>query len=314
MDNAGGGTTVTISKEVQVAAGDEGKRLDFYLAQLFGEVSRSQFKRMIEEGRVKIEGRAVSAHYHVKEGERVYLHWPEKDQSGLEAEDIPLEILAEDEAVILVNKPPGMVVHPAHGNPSHTLVNALLFHCGKLAGRGGAARPGLVHRLDKDTSGIMIIAKTDQAHTFLAKQFKNQTMERVYRVVVKGVVQHEEGICEEAVGRSFLNRKKVIVQPSGGKEAATYFRVIKRFAKATLLEVRPRTGRTHQIRVHMTHLGHPVLGDLFYGIASPWIARQAVHAFALGFIHPVGRQKKYFECPLPEDMKILIQQLEKEKG
>ena len=302
------------NQEVQVAIENEGQRLDFYLAQIFSEVSRSQFKKMIEEAKVKVEGRAVSAHYLVKFGEKIYVEWPEKGSGDLEAEDIPLEIIFEDESVILVNKPPGMVVHPAHGNPSHTLVNALLFHCRKLSGVGGAVRPGLVHRLDKDTSGIMIVAKNDRAHAFLAKQFKNQTMERVYRVVVKGIVQHDEGICEESVGRSFLNRKKVVVKPSGGKEATTYFRVIKRFSKASFLEVRPQTGRTHQIRVHMGYLGHPVLGDDFYGISSPWIARQAVHAFALGFIHPVSGEKKYFECPMPEDMQMLVQQLEKEKG
>ncbi len=305
---------MTAIREVQVAGEDEGKRLDFYLAGIFAEVSRSQFKKMIEQGSVRIEGRTVSAHYPVKSGEKVCVEWPEKDAGDLEAEDISLEIIAEDEAVILVNKPPGMVVHPAHGNPSHTLVNALLFYCRKLSGIGGVIRPGIVHRLDKDTSGIIIVAKSDRAHAFLARQFKNQTMERVYRVAVKGVVQHEEGICEEAVGRSFLNRKKVIVKPSGGKDATTYFRVIKRFAKASLLEVRPQTGRTHQIRVHMAHLGHPVLGDAFYGVSSPWIARQAVHAFALGFIHPVSREKKYFECPMPGDMQTLLQQLEKEKG
>lgn len=301
-------------EEIFVEAADEGKRLDFYLSQIFSEkMSRSKFKKLIEDGKVKIAGREIPAHHALKAGEKISVEWPAAELDETPAQDIPIEIIYEDNDLMLINKPPGMVVHPANGNPDQTLVNALLFHTNKkLSQTEDPIRPGIVHRLDKDTSGIMIIAKNDKAHAFLADQFKDRSMERSYRVVVKGVVQHEEGMCEEAIGRAFLNRKKIIIKPSGGRDAETYFRVIQRYKRATLLEVCPITGRTHQIRVHMAHMGHPVIGDLFYGVSSQWISRQAVHAFSLGFIHPRTRKKAYFECPIPEDMRRLIQHLEKE--
>ena len=198
------------------------------------------------------------------------------------------------------------MVHPANGNQDKTLVNALLFHVKKLSNVGGAIRPGIVHRLDKDTSGIMIVAKSDFVHAFLSEQFRDQSIERVYRVLVRGVVQHEEGLCEEPVGRAFLNRKKVVIKPSGGKEALTYFRVLERFTDATLLELRLHTGRTHQIRVHMAYMGYPVIGDAFYGVKSPWINRQCVHALALGFVHPRTQKPMRFECPIPEDFENIL--------
>ncbi len=299
---------------IQVEPEEQGKRLDIYLSNVLADLfSRSQIKKMIDAGAVKVQGGMVSPHYKVKAGEKVEVEIPEVSDDGSRAENIPLDILHEDEDLILVNKPHGMVVHPAHGNPHHTLVNALLFHTRSLSESGGAARPGIVHRLDKDTSGIMVIAKNDRAHTLLAKQFKNQTIERFYRVIVRGVVQHDEGLCEEPVGRAFLNRKKVVIRPSGGKDALTHFKILKRFSKASLLDVRPQTGRTHQIRVHMQHIGHPVIGDLFYGVPSPWISRQAVHAFALGFVHPRTRLRVYQECPIPRDMQDLLRHLETEK-
>ncbi len=302
-------------KEIIVTEADEGTRLDVYLAALFVEsFSRSQLKRMIEAAAVKVRGREVPAHYKIKAGDIIHIELQERPGDSTDAEEIPLHIIHEDADIILVNKPTGMVVHPGHGNFEHTLVNALLFHVRNLSSVGGVVRPGIVHRLDKDTSGIMIIAKNDFAHAFLAKQFKEHTMERFYRVAVRGVVQHEEGVCEEAIGRAFLSRKKIVVKPSGGKDATTFYRVIKRFAKATLLEVRPHTGRTHQIRVHMGYLDHPVLGDAFYGVTSSWINRQAVHAFALGFVHPKSRKKMYFECPIPEDMENLLRHLEEENA
>jgi 23S rRNA pseudouridine1911/1915/1917 synthase len=212
-----------------------------------------------------------------------------------------------------------LVVHPAPGNPDKTLVNALLFHIKSvgaglkpaptLSNVGGPLRPGIVHRLDKDTSGIMLVAKHDAAHAFLADQFKDRTVERIYKVIVGGVVQHDEGTCEEPVGPAFLNRKKVVVKPSGGKEALTYYCVLERFKEATLLELHLHTGRTHQIRVHMGHLGHPVVGDALYGLKSPWINRQCVHAFALVFTHPRTEKKMRFECPLPADIQNVLKSL-----
>lgn len=301
-------------REIRVEEEHEGKRLDVYLAEVLSDrFSRSQLKKQIEQGGVKINEREVSAHYKVKPGDRVEIELVREEDDQTRPENIPLDIYYEDEEVLLVNKPAGMVVHPAAGNPSHTLVNALLYHCrNKLSGLGGEGRPGIVHRLDKGTSGMLIVAKNDRAHALIAKQFKNQTIERIYRVVVKGVVQHQEGMIEEPVGRAFLNRKKIMVKPSGGKDALTHYRVLARYPKATLLDIKLHTGRTHQIRVHMRHLGHPVIGDEIYGVPSPWIDRQAVHAFGLGFVHPVSKKSMYFECPLPEDMQKLMRNLERE--
>lgn len=303
-----------MEKLIHVEAEEQGKRIDIYLSGvLAGLYSRSHIKKMIEAGGIKIGGALISPHYKVKAGEEIAMEIQETVDDGSRAENIPLNILYEDEELILVNKPAGMVVHPAAGNPHHTLVNALLFHTRSLSETGGAVRPGIVHRLDKDTSGIMVIAKNDRAHAFIAKQFKDQTIERFYRVIVRGVVQHDEGYCEEPVGRAFLNHKKIIVKPSGGKEALTYFKIVKRFKEASLLDVRPQTGRTHQIRVHMRHINHPVIGDLFYGVPSPWISRQSVHAFGLGLIHPITGQRLYQECPIPSDMQSLLKHLESEK-
>ncbi len=297
-------------REIIATSDNEGQRLDIYLAQTLSEhFSRSQIKKWIEQGGVKVGGREVAAHYKVKAGDSIRVEMVEAQDDGLRGEDIPLDIVYEDEELLLINKPAGMVVHPAHGNQSHTLVNALLFHVKKLSGAGGGDRPGIVHRLDQGTSGIMVVAKNDRAHAFLAQQFKDHTIERIYRVVVKGRVEHQEGICEEAIGRAFLNRKKVIVKPSGGRDAVTYFRVLERYARATLLEIRLETGRTHQIRVHMRHMDHPVLGDALYGVTSPYIDRQAVHAFSLRLTHPKTGELLYRECPMPADMQKLVERL-----
>jgi 23S rRNA pseudouridine1911/1915/1917 synthase len=290
------------------------KRLDVFLAaKLSDRHSRAQLQKLIRNGGVLVNGRAVTPHYAIKPGEKVCVEKLEQSHEDLPAEAIPIEVLYEDDEVILVNKPAGMVVHPAHGNPNHTLVNALLFHVQNLSHEGDRVRPGIVHRLDKDTSGVMVVAKTDIAHAKLAKQFKDHTIDRVYHAVVRGVVQHDEGVIEEPVGRAFLNRKKVIVKPSGGKDAVTHFRVLKRFAKGTLVEIRPKTGRTHQIRVHFAHLGHAVLGDTFYGIPFPPIQRQALHASALGFEHPKTGKGMSFTTELPEDMRELIRFLEQDR-
>ncbi len=301
--------------EYRIEEDEKDKRLDVYLAQkLVQHYSRSQIQKWIALEGVRVNGHCVAAHYRLKAGDKIVVgEMGEPEDEGTRGEDIPVEILYEDDDVIMVNKPAGMVVHPAHGNLHHTLVNALLFHTRDLAQVGDPVRPGIVHRLDKDTSGVLVIAKNTKAHAFLAKQFKHHTIERVYRVVVQGIVQHDEGVCEEPVGRAFLNRKKVIVKPSGGKDAVTYFKVLRRFKNASLLEVRPRTGRTHQIRVHMAHLNHPVLGDLLYGVSSPWIGRQALHAFSLAFTHPRTRERIYRESALPEDIAALITHLESSK-
>lgn len=292
---------------------DEGSRIDQYLArQLSQDFSRSQIKRLIETGEVRIGGAPVtSAHYRIKSGEAIQMEWQKREESPTRAEAIPLDILYEDQDILIINKAAGMVVHPAHGNPSHTLVNALLYHVRNLSRGSEPIRPGIVHRLDKDTSGLLVVAKNDTAHFFLARQFKDHKIDRTYDAFVRGVVQHEEGEIDEPVGRAFLSRKRIIIKPAGGKPAVTYFRVKQRFAQATWLEIKPKTGRTHQIRVHLAHLGHPVLGDSLYGIKAVGINRQALHASQLGFTHPQTKEKLHFEAPLPEDLKALVRLLER---
>lgn len=288
----------------------ESQRVDRYLAAKMKDLfSRSQLKKIIDEGGVSVQGKKVSAHYQVKSHDVIDVRWEEAGEDATPAQDIPLTIIHEDKDLLVINKPAGLVVHPANGNLDGTLVNALLFHIKKLSTVGGIIRPGIVHRLDKDTSGIMLVAKNDKAHAFLAEQFQDRTIERIYKVIVSGIVQHEEGYCEEPVGHAYLNKKKVIIKHAGGKDALTYFRVLERFKDATLLELSLHTGRTHQIRVHMGFLGHPVLGDAIYGMRSPWIGRQCVHACSLGFVHPGSKKNVRFECPLPEDIENVLTHL-----
>ncbi len=287
------------------------QRIDVFLAAKMSlQHSRSHLKKMIKNGAVLVDGKDVTPHHLVKEGERIRVEKLDMPEEDLPAEAIPLDIVYEDDDCLVVNKAAGMVVHPAHGNPRHTLVNALLFHVQQLGNAEDKVRPGIVHRLDKDTSGLLVVAKNDYAHAKLALQFKEHTIDRVYNAIVRGVVQHDEGVCEEPVGRAFLNRKKVVVRPSGGKDAVTFFRVLKRFPNATFVEIRPRTGRTHQIRVHFAHMGHPVLGDALYGVQFPPIKRQALHALSIGFEQPRTKKWIHLTSELPEDMQGLLRFLE----
>lgn len=293
--------------EFVVAPEEAHCRLDVFLAdKMSSQHSRAQIQKRIRNGAVLVNGAVVTPHYPVKEGEKIRVEKLEAPEEELPAEAIPLNIVYEDDDCLVVNKEAGMVVHPAHGNPNHTLVNALLFHVQTLGNAADKVRPGIVHRLDKDTSGLLVVAKNDFTHAKLARQFKDHTIDRVYHAVVRGVVQHDEGVCEEPVGRAFLNRKKVVIRPSGGKDAVTFFRVVKRFANATLVEIRPKTGRTHQIRVHFAHMGHPILGDTFYGIPFPPIRRQALHASSLGFEQPHTRKWISLTSELPQDMQELL--------
>ena len=298
-------------KEVVVEAADALRRLDIFIAEKMSDQhSRAHLQKMIKNGGVLVDGRTVTPHYGVKEGERVRVEKLDTPTEDLPAEAIPIEIVYEDDDCLVVNKRAGMVVHPAPGNPNHTLVNALLFHVQRLGNAGDKVRPGIVHRLDKDTSGLLMVAKNDYAHAHLARQFKDHTIDRIYNAFVRGVVQHDEGVCEEPVGRAFLNRKKVIIRPSGGKEAVTFFKVLKRFPNATFVEIRPQTGRTHQIRVHFAHMGYPVLGDTLYGAPFQAIKRQALHALTLGFEQPRTKKWVQLSSELPEDMQDLLRFLE----
>ncbi len=285
-------------------------RLDFYLSKELSDLfSRTKLKQLIEEGRILLNGKTIKPHTHIFPGDQIEVSYEIRAEESLRAESIPINVIYEDLDLIVVNKPSGMVVHPGCGNPKGTLVNAVLHHTGTLSSVGDKVRPGIVHRLDKDTSGLLVIAKNDVAHRLLANQFKHHEIDRRYWVVVGGVVQHDEMRCDEPLGRSVMNRKRVIIKPDDGKPSITNFKVLKRFEKTTLLEARPETGRTHQIRVHLRSLGYPVVGDLVYGIASQFIKRQALHAKELGFTHPQTKKKLFFTSDLPQDMKTLIERL-----
>ena len=293
-----------------ISAESAGERLDQFLArQLASQFSRSKIKTFILNKQVSVDGQAVKPNFRLETGQHVEIKFETSVADITRAEKIPIEVIYEDKDCLVVNKPAGLVVHPACGNLSGTLVNALLHHTRELSKLGGDIRAGIVHRLDKNTSGLLVVAKNDKAHQSLAKQFKQHKIEKVYWTVVRGVVEHDEMRCEDPLGRSPANRRKMTVMRETGKESRTNFKVLKRFENATLLEVRPETGRTHQIRVHLKSLGYPVLGDLEYGIPSALIGRQALHAKSLAFLHPTSKKKLSFDSKLPPDMASLIKNL-----
>lgn len=295
----------------EVGLSDEGKRLDKYLVDnMPKEYSRTYIQKLIASAGALLNGAPAARHHKVKRSDAVEVILPPAAESYIEAEDIPLDIVYEDDDIIIVNKKAGMVTHPAPGNFKGTLVNALLAHCNKkLSGVGGVMRPGMVHRLDKDTSGLLAVAKTDRAHASLARQLKNKTAARIYLAVVKGNVELDNGTVELPIGRSPKDRKKMAVNFEDSKDAHTSYRVIERFGPATLLELRLGTGRTHQIRVHMSYIGHPVLGDGKYGHRSEHIDRPALHAKVLGFVHPVTNRYVEFSAEPPDDMIKLMEKL-----
>lgn len=299
-----------------------GQRLDTCLARENLGLSRSQIQRLIEEGRVRVNGSPVKAHYHPKPGDRVEVTIPQPEPAVPRPESIPLDIVYEDAFLVVLNKPAGLVVHPGAGNPAGTLVNALLYHCPDLSGIGGVERPGIVHRLDKETTGLVVVAKDDLTHRGLARQWESRSIRRRYLALVKGRIAREQGRIETLIGRHPVERKKMAVVRQKGRVAITEYQVLERFRDSTFLEVHLRTGRTHQIRVHMASLGHPIVRDPTYGRRTegqgqpPWVQEalqglrgMALHAATLGFVHPRGGEILEFEAPLPPDFAHLLQML-----
>lgn len=294
----------------EIAEELEDERIDKCLAMLIDSLSRSFIQKMIREEAVTVNGQAVKGSYRVRAEDRVDFLLPKAVEPDIEPEDIPLDILYEDRDVIVVNKPKGMVVHPAAGHYNMTLVNALMFHCGKdLSGINGYLRPGIVHRIDKDTTGAIIACKNDEAHNCIAGQLKEHSIRRRYCAICSGVIKEDEGIIDRPVGRHPTDRKKMAVNEKNGKQAITHFRVLRRFQGYTYIECVLETGRTHQIRVHMAAMGHPLLGDELYGSPkSPFhLQGQTLHAEILGFRHP--RTGEYVEtaAPLPEYFRHLLE-------
>lgn len=288
-----------------------GERLDAWLRGKLPELSRGAIQRMIEEGHIRVNGRAVKATHTPRAGEEVRVEWPEARPSEAQPEAIPLAVLYEDEALLVLNKPSGLVVHPASGHETSTLVNALLHHCrGHLSGIGGVARPGIVHRLDKDTSGCLVVAKSDPTHLALSAQFANRKVEKVYQAIVCGELGRDRGEIRAAIARHASHRKCMAVDEEFGREAHTSYEVLRRLRGATLVRARLHTGRTHQIRVHFKFLGHPLVGDEVYGhrqnqrleeLTGYHAPRQMLHAFELAFMHPRTGRPLSFQAPLPED-------------
>jgi 23S rRNA pseudouridine1911/1915/1917 synthase len=301
-----------VTPRTRVPESEAGARLDLAVAALCG-VPRAQARRWIDEGRVLLNGAAARASQRVRAGDALDTAPPEPAPSGLAAEAIPLRVLYEDADLLVIDKPAGLVVHPAPGHATGTLVNALLHHCRDLAGIGGVQRPGIVHRLDKGTSGVLVVAKHDAAHAGLARQFKEHSIERIYLALVRGVPRADEGRVEAAIGRHPSDRKRMSVRSARGREARTAWRVRRRFPKSGCaeLEIRPETGRTHQIRVHLAASGLPIVGDPVYGrgAGSFGLERPALHAAVLGFVHPRTGAKLRFEAPLPEDLERCLSEL-----
>lgn len=295
---------------VTAEAEDAGTRADVFLAAKLG-VSRSNMQKLLEDGRVKRGEKIIKANYKVRAGEMFVVDIPEPEPIEAVPENIPLDIIYEDDDVVVLNKARGMVVHPAPGNYTGTLVNALLYHCSNLSGINSAIRPGIVHRLDKDTSGIMIVAKNDAAHISLSQQIQSKTAVRTYLAVVRGNIKTDSGTIETQIARDKTDRKKMAVVKEGGRDAITDYEVLERFGKYTLVRCRLRTGRTHQIRVHMEYLGYPLVGDPKYSpMKTPFgIKGQALHSHTLEFTHPRTGERMKFEAPLPEDMHKIITRL-----
>ena len=300
-----------MTRELTAATEHAGVRLDAFLSA-DGTLTRSQAARLIAEGRVRVNGKPAAKSARLSGGETVTVDVPQLRETALPAQDIPLDVVYEDDDVIVVNKPTGLVVHPAPGHPDGTLVNALLHHCGdSLSGIGGEKRPGIVHRIDRDTSGLIIAAKNDAAHLALSAQLKDHSLSRTYECLVTGNMKQDSGTVDAPIGRSSADRKKMAVVPTG-RRAVTHWEVVARYPGVTHLRCRLETGRTHQIRVHMAHIGHPILGDTVYGAKKPvpGLTGQCLHAAGLRFVHPRTGEPVELHCPLPPEFTAMLQKLQ----
>ena len=297
----------------EVMEEQEGERLDKYLSLIYPDFSRSFFQKLIKDDAVSVNDKAEKASYCVKVEDIVTIHFPDAVQTTIEPEDISLDILYEDDDLLIVNKPKGMVVHPSAGHYSGTLVNGIMYHCkDSLSGINGEIRPGIVHRIDMDTTGSLIVCKNDFAHVNIAEQIKVHSVNRIYEGIVLGNVREDEGTIEGAIGRHPIERKKMAINEKNGKPAITHYKVLERFGNYTYMRFKLETGRTHQIRVHMSSIGHPLLGDVLYSNGkSPFkgLQGQTLHAKTIGFIHPTTHQYMEFDAPLPEYFEKLLIQL-----
>lgn len=304
------------TKKIIVNKENEGKRIDVFIFRVQKDISRSMVQKLIENDNIKVNNKKTKYSYKVKLNDEIEITIPEAKKSDLQAQDIPLDIIYEDKDIIVINKPKGMVVHPANGNPDGTLVNAVMNVCkDSLSGIGGEIRPGIVHRLDKDTSGAIIVAKNDKAHINLSEQLKNHEVKKTYLALVRGIIKENEATINMPIARSKKDRKKMDVDKNG-KEAITHFKVLERYKnKYTLLQINLETGRTHQIRVHLSHIGYPIIGDEVYSNGkNEWnVSGQCLHAWKLEFNHPVTGKLISLEAKIPEYLKNIIKELEEEK-
>lgn len=287
-------------------------RCDVYIAENSEDISRSFARRLFDDGRVLVNGKPVRASFKLKEGDKIEISLPEPKMLSARPQDIKLDIVYEDDSLLVINKPRGMVVHPAAGNEENTLVNAVMHHCGdNLSAINGILRPGIVHRIDKDTTGLLVVAKTNGAHLFLADQLSGHTLGRTYYAIVHGNILQDNLTVDAPIARSEKDRKKMAVSSKNGRDAVTHIFVLERFGKYTLVKCRLETGRTHQIRVHMRHIGHPILGDKVYGIKKEEFntAGQLLHAGEISFIHPISKEQVSFTAPLPADFEDILSKI-----
>lgn len=299
-------------EELHLTAAHSGERIDRFLSTDLEDLSRSYIQKLLKEGAVLVNGKAVKTSYKLNAGDEILVRIPDPEPMDILPEDIPLDILYEDEDILVINKPKGMVVHPSPGHDSHTLVNAVLYHCGgRLSGINGVLRPGIVHRIDMDTTGSLLICKNDHAHQILADELKTHHITRRYHAVVHGNLKDDAGTVNAPIGRHPVDRKKMSTKAPNGRSAVTHYRVLERFGNYTYIECELETGRTHQIRVHMSSIGHPILGDAVYGPAKcPFkLEGQTLHAKILGIVHPVTGKYMEFDAPLPEYFETLLKRL-----